>query len=54
MAQRAKGTYRGQKYTRKSLRPGKRTIHVRGYCRRKRSGLALWEKSALESKEWGW
>lgn len=35
MAQRAKGTYRGKKYTRKSLRPGKRTVKVRAYCRSK-------------------
>ena len=35
MAQRAKYTYRGRTYTRKSLRPGKRTVTVRAYCRRK-------------------
>lgn len=35
MAARAKYTWRGRTYTRASKRPGKRTVWVKGYCRRK-------------------
>jgi hypothetical protein len=35
MAQRAKYKWRGQTYTRKSQRPGKKTVWVKGHCRRK-------------------
>jgi hypothetical protein len=51
MAQRAKYRYRGQTRTRKSLRPGKRTVSVHSYCRRK--AVALWQKADRKAKEWG-
>lgn len=51
MAQRVKRTYRGRTYTVKSKRPGKRTVRVKPYCRRKPE--ALWRRAQRQAKEWG-
>jgi hypothetical protein len=54
MAQRVKGTYRGRTYSRASKRPGKRTVKVRGYCRRGRQSFdQRLSAAAAKAKEWG-
>jgi hypothetical protein len=34
-------------------RPGKRTVNVRGYCRRPGSLVPTWKRAAQKVKEWG-
>jgi len=54
VADRVKRSYRGRTYTVASTRPGKKRVHVTGYCRRKPKSVA--ERvlgSYKQAKEWG-
>ena len=54
MADRVKRSYRGRSYTVASARPGKKRVHVKGYCRRKPKSIA--ERISLsydKAREWG-
>lgn len=54
MADRVKRSYRGRSYTVASKRPGRKTVAVKGYCRKPPlSRLAKSLAALAKSKEWG-
>lgn len=54
MADRVKRSYRGKTYTTASKRPGRKTVPVKGYCRRPpTSALQLARRAMQQAKEWG-